>query len=602
MKMDKFLAAVSLLLITIAAQNNPDKKYVAKVGDEVITQNQFKTRYEFTPQIGSHIGESKNSFLYTLIAEKLWAQQARAAGLHNEPVIAATLNAIKKMFIRDQLYKNEISSKVSIDESEIAQAVERELSTLTLAYLRADSQQEINNLYYLLSSGYSFDSLLVSRPEVNDKQNNSSLSYSEINPVIADSVYKLNVGEFTKPVETDAGWFIFFLKERNTSLFPNSEGKAAAVKKAEDRLREIKEAELYEKFMKSMFIKREVKVDAKLFQFIVDKFSAILKSKEAVYDTLFIDSNDAYFLVKSISQDTLSLPFIMLDNSPVTLSDFICEFSFYGFETNSYEKSVFAQKLNAKIREFIEYEVLAREGIKRGYDVMPEVEESVKMWSDYYLSYFYKNSLKDSVNVTESEIDNFISETKNKQNQAIEYNAIELLTDSLQLIKDILSITDGNNLRRFVLKHTKRNSVRENNGELGWFTSLDYPEFSKVAEQLDVGDTYGPIKLENGYSFLKLIGKRNTKEFFNLKNNRRQAEALLKEKKYSDLLLKKTIEFANNNGFEINSRLLEEIDVTGINAYLIRMMGFGGTLPAVPLSTPFYDWVEYYYNQDKISL
>jgi hypothetical protein len=131
---------------------------------------------------------------------------------------------------------------------------------------------------------------------------------------------------------------------------------------------------------------------------------------------------------------------------------------------------------------------------------------------------------------------------------------------------------------------------------------LDYPELSKIAEQLDVGEAYGPIKLENGYSFLKLIGKRNTKEFFNLENNKQQAEALLKEKKYSDLLLKKTIEFANNNGFEINNRLLEEIDVTGINAYLIRMMGFGGTLPAVPLSTPFYDWVEYYYNQDKISL
>ncbi len=602
MKIDKFLVAVSLLLLTIAAQNNPDKKYVAKIGDEFITGEQFKTRYEFTPQVGSQIGESKNSFLYTLIAEKLWAQQARVKGFNNEPVIGAILNAIKKMFIRDQLYKSEISSKVSIDDREIAQAVERELSTLTLAYLRADSRQEINNLYYLLSSGYSFDSLLTSRPEVSDEQNNSSLSYSEINPIIADSVYKLNVGEFTKPIETDAGWFIFSLKERSTNLFPNSEGKAAAVKKAENRLREIKEAELYKKFMKSMFINREVKVDAQLFQFIVDKFSAILKSKEAVYDTLFIDSNDAYFLVKSIAQDTLSLPFIMLDNSPLTLSDFISEFSFCGFETGSYEKSVIAQKLNAKIREFIEYEVLAREGIKRGYDLMPEVEESVKMWSDYYLSYFYKNSLKDSVKVTKSEIDNFISETKNKQNQTIEYNAIELLTDSLQVIKDVLSITDENNLRRFVIKHTKRNSVKKNNGELGWFTSVDYPELSKIAEQLEVGESYGPIKLEIGYSFLKLIGKRSTKEFFNSENNRRKAEALLKEKKYSDLLLKKTIEFANNNGFEINNRILEEIDVTGINAYLIRIMGFGGTLPAVPLSTPFYDWVEYYYNQDKISL
>ena len=68
-----FHIVLSLLVFTILtySQNNNE---LVKIGDKVITLEEFKFRYELTPQIDrkyNDSGKSKEELLYTLIAEKI---------------------------------------------------------------------------------------------------------------------------------------------------------------------------------------------------------------------------------------------------------------------------------------------------------------------------------------------------------------------------------------------------------------------------------------------------------------------------------------------------------------------------------------------------
>ncbi|MCZ7603107.1 MAG: peptidylprolyl isomerase [Melioribacteraceae bacterium] len=601
-KISSFIILVGLLTFIVNGQTN--QEFVAKIGDERITTDQFKIRYEFTPHVGRHIGSAKKEFAITLIAEKMWAEKARELGYDKNPAIASTLSALKKMFIRDKLYRDEILANVIINDQELADAVNKHLSNLHVQYLRSTSKSEIDNLHYLLSSGYSFDSLLVNRPEVNDPQNNALLSYTDMNQFVVDSLYKLNVGEFTKPISVGTDWFIFQVNEKTTQFFPNAEGRNSVINSTREKLKNDKTAVLYKEFMQKMFIGKDVKVNGDLFRFVARQFSEVLKTKPNLYDTLFIDSNDAYYITLNAPKDTLDLPFIVIGDSKISVGDFILELAFHGFETISYEIPIVEKNLNSKTRQFIEYEVLAQEGIKLGYADLPEVQDDFKMWEDYYFSYFYKNLMRDSITYTNEELKEFISREKDKSTSYFEYNAVELLTDDLHLIGEALNIEDTDELKQFAVKHTMRERVKNNKGELGWFSIKDFPELSKIADELQIDEVYGPISLEDGYSLIKLIEKRQVNEpvFGSDEIDTLKAIQRLKEDKYSNLLINKSVDFANELNIEINEEVLNDIPTTSINSYLIRVMGFGGTLPAVPLSTPFTEWYQYFMNQEKISL
>ena len=56
-------------------------------------------------------------------------------------------------------------------------------------------------------------------------------------------------------------------------------------------------------------------------------------------------------------------------------------------------------------------------------------------------------------------------------------------------------------------------------------------------------------------------------------------------------LISRTIQYAINTDIKINYDLLSKIDVSNINTFAIRRLGFGGSISAVPIDLPFYKWI-----------
>ena len=73
----------------------------------------------------------------------------------------------------------------------------------------------------------------------------------------------------------------------------------------------------------------------------------------------------------------------------------------------------------------------------------------------------------------------------------------------------------------------------------------------------------------------------------------------LKLKKLQIILTEKTIEFARKYSVSIYEQILNSIDMSELNTFTYRLIGFGGRIAAFPITIPMYEW---YYKMKEENL
>ena len=135
----KILILVLLNSPSIFAQ----EQVVANVGNVKITSKEFKIRYEFTPKVKSDFDSSRVNFLYSLIAEKLWALEAQSLSMDTSQYVRNSVRDIERKLVRDKLYKIEIENKINISDKEIVEAIPWIKEKRTMRFLFSKDKNEI---------------------------------------------------------------------------------------------------------------------------------------------------------------------------------------------------------------------------------------------------------------------------------------------------------------------------------------------------------------------------------------------------------------------------------------------------------------------------
>jgi len=251
--------------------------------------------------------------------------------------------------------------------------------------------------------------------------------------------------------------------------------------------------------------------------------------------------------------------------------------------------------LNGKTREFIEREVLAEEGYKQKLDQTKEVKESFGMWKDFLLHQAMQGAFLDSAKVSDDEVAAYYAIRNLKKGSTTLVNIVEVLTSSLETVDTVLQkLKEGVDLKILAKLYSERQQTKESSGEFGLFPTTSFGEIGRIAGTLNVGDTYGPLKVPEGYSIFKLIDKKQPEFIAD------EEFAVMKEKLKRDLAFNKlrnsiinySVDLAHKYGITINQNVLNAAHVTNLNSVIYRYIGFGGKITAVPMMTPFTDWVQ----------
>lgn len=605
------IALILFTSVTSLVLSQNEDRIVAEIGDKAIYESEFIERYELTPSFNKQLKDRetalKFNFVYTLIAEKLWANEAENLGVDLRPDVVTAINSMEKMYVRDALYRKEILDKISISEEEIIDGTIRNANTLYLNFIFSKDEDAIFKLHELLKQGIPFDTVVSARPEKNEQLEPIEIVFGQMEKSIEDSVYNLNLEEFTSPLLTIDGWYIFYLADKKEQLFTSAKEKEDALAAVKKIIRKRKELELYNRFYEKFFSGKRVDTNAQLFE---ELYSLLLNNFKRKFEEtstpderkLFhLDAFDVIDIENKLGNEKLTKTFLTFPERTVTLKSFIRDIAFEGIQSEKVPDKIFRLQFDGRVKKYIEQELLSDAGYKRGIHLLPEVQNSVKMWRSNYLQQALQNQFIDSVVVSDSAVLEYYQSIYTSEKIPMQVNIVEVLTDSLEIVDHVISeLEKGVPIRELASKFTKREWTKENSGEFGFFPVNTYGEIGMIASRMEIGEIFGPLNLKEGYSIFQLIGKEERKIVLPSKTFEEVKESLrreLAEKEAWNKIINKTVDLANKYRFKINADVLKSIEVTSINSFAIRNMGFGGKITAVPLTAPFVDWI--YRLQDK---
>ncbi len=585
-------------------------KQVASVGKEKISSNEFKVRYELMPHLSPYQNSDsiKKEFLYSLIAEKLWAKEAISKGYDTSAVVTNLMKPLKKMYMRDALFQKEIGKYVKISDSELAKGIWESSLTLNVDVISSVDSAAMQKLYSKIKSGESYDSLYTLLPD--ESTNNKkplAINFGDLeNTTIENILFSMKLGEVSKPLENGNVWFLFKL-ESTTKKDINGKTADQIKMQAKDIIRGREAREIGSKYLSKILSGVTIKANTPLFITLASAMNKVFNQKktkhmEAKNGKIYLQEKDINKVISIVGPDSAKMNIADFENDSPTLTDFLYDLNLNSFYVLDSDLDKVEGKLSAVLKKYIRQELITREAYKQGLDKLPSVKKSLDEWKENTLAQIMRNQFIDSASVSDAQAILYYNNEEKNSAPVTKVNILEILNKNLDVISLVLEdLKKGADFRELAKTYTQREWTKEKGGEFGYFPITSYGEIGKAASKMKVGEVYGPIKVPEGFSVIKLIDKKevskdSVKSFAEVKDKIKDQLFYRNLKFYFD---KYTAKFAQKFGVKINQGILNSIKVTEINMFTHKLMGFGGRIAAVPYTFPSYDWFNIWQNEKK---
>ncbi len=589
------------LVFSICILAQDETKQIAKVGNQIITVEEFRDRYEFMPHLNYSSDNKdtlKKEFLYSLIAEKLWALEGLEKGIDTLEVVRSSLKTLEKLFVKDELFRSEVESKIDISSEEISKGLLRVGRTLYVKIITSTDSSEIFRIYNHLVNFNNFDSLLALRPEYNSQQKPLQIKLGTLSDEFAeDVIFNLKLNEISAPMLSNNSWFIFKLENEEIDSTILSDNETAR-NKTIAILSERKRKALAGKFLDKVIGGRTISANSELFNLFADTLVNIIQKRIShqipeLSNNIELTPDDLKKSLALLDKEKLNSLFVEFDSTKLSLKDLIYYLMYQKVSFPSTKSNRIKLVLNKAVKQFIEDEVITQEGYKRGLNNLSSVRKDIDIWKNYYLSELMLQTFNDSVSVSDYEVENYLSQKLNTDSNQLQLNIAEIFTpqlDDLMIVLDELN--KGSDFTELAKKFNQREYTKKSNGEWGYFLANSAGQIGKIASQLEIGQVYGPIKVEDGYSIIKLIDKKllsdsiiqisdEPKDYIKMK---------LSLTKLNNLINKNTVRLASKYNVSIDEDLLNTIELSELNMFTYRLIGFGGKIAAMPVTIPVFEW------------
>lgn len=586
-----------LFLLFVNLTNAQQDTILARIGEKELTLREFRERFMFTPQIMGKSDSAKDSvrkaFLYSLIAEKLWAIEGEKNRFDSTEAFRETYPVVEKMIVRDAVFRREIQSLVKITDEEILKEFGKANTLITFRFIFSADSVEIYALFDSLMAGVEFDSILKNRTEAQFQAAPLQYEYGKGKKSVANILYKMGLpGQISKPFKDTDGWFIFRLEERK-SRHLNKSDNYTLISQIKQSLEEEKTDSLYQVYYRKLLGGRKIEATGTLFWSLAEKLTSLFEVKKTSLagkgeKTLRLEAADFRKFKAEFGKDTLAMNFILLDNAPVSFHEFLSSLFFEGFYTDTIGLNIIASKLNARIRTFIEQELVFRNALANGAMSFPEVQYETQMWKSFFYFQTAVIALLDS-------LENSETLTKDGyRNTAL--TLFSFVTPEPTLVEKLYSrIASGDNFQSAATALEEEFPESVEIKEMDTDQILSDDELQRIVYNLTPGSVYGPFPYKGKLMVCLLKETLSINQDSSRFNNYRS-----RADNFLDILNTKTAQLAEKYGINVNANLLSSEKTENLQMVVFRYFGFGGRMPAFPLSTNYIHWLKKYNGAEKL--
>lgn len=590
---------VGLVATSFAQPERPEERnIVARAGDVFITESEFVQRFEMLPalyrQKNRQLDIEKLNLVSSIIAEKLLAQEALSRNLDEDPGYQRAFLEIRKMLARDQLYREEISSKVVLDNEDIKKAVKDAQRQVFLEFLFFEKEDDAVFIRSQMKSAGDFESLEFDS-SLSALRDTATIIWGDADYGVEQAAYQLRPQEISQIVKAGSGYYILKCKAITPSSFFSSLQPAMLRDRVVTKIRQRKERELMDKFLSHAFHGKVGYAKPlplkQLAQSLVTVFGQDAQSHPD--DVVAMDSVKANHL-RVILQNTLNDTLAVVGDTYWSVDDVIERLKSKQFTVHANGVAKLPAKLNGELGFMVQQDLLGQEALSRGLDQRPEVKPTVELWKNAMLADRMKMLAKRLVSISDEEVWKYM-QYRDPAAAPPEVQIRDLRTNSLDEMQSALAqLQEGVPFEQVIAQWSNDINVGEQKGLTSFFPITERSPVGSIAAQMEIGQRYGPIRADDGIHFFEFVAKRPSPlqtdtAFAALKENASKELLAMKQRKTLTLFL---AQVARKRGFEIYQDRLLQLEVTPIPMMTFRYLGFGGRMFETPFVEPQLEWLD----------
>lgn len=592
------LIILNIVISTVAYSQN-DESIVAQIGNDKITAREFKLRMELSPYIPKDKDIPKDSvkydFLYSLIAEKLWALKAKEQGIENTQEFNFFFKPVEDLFVRDALFRQEIENRVNITASDMEKGIYKSQFTQAVRFFSSEDSVSIFKFYSQLIDSLIVDSLNSLYPSIDDTLIN--VKFGELgSEATEDTIYSLKKDSYSTPQKVPGGWILYYCV--NNIFTPINISDQKTINKIREVIKGRKLEILYKQYRNNLLSGTNIKINSQAVIKLSNLLWKILKHKSPIPEsqtTLYqVEESDFKKLLNSISEKELKTELFNIKNKQISLFDFLSKVAYSGFSIPTLDSNLVLSKLASMSKLFVEEQILTEEGYKKGYNLLPDVQNDLKAWKQKYLAQMYAAATLDTIEVNENQLlDYYNSIFKNSNNQKLV--KLSLVTiNNLDEVSNLLSkMNEGIQFNEIARSYGRTDSLVNDEGETDFISISMLNDLTNYVSEMKIGEVFGPVKRTSGYSIFQLVDTKQQSDstlpqFEQVKS---QIKTNLRYKLLTEKLNDITSKSSIQQDVKIFKNVVAQVQTSQIPMIVHRYMGFGGKIIGVPLTTPFSGWI-----------
>ena len=454
--------ALLIILLALSAcskkQSIPDSAIMARVGDRVITKNEFIERAEYTirpPYLKQDLFITKKEILNSLIAEKLLAMDGGdSTELAKSEKFNLFVQGRKEQAMRQLFFQKNMYEKVKPKKKEFDQVYNLAGRTYNIEFASVENKA---------LSAYIEDQVFHKKRDLAEvvlaRTGADSMPRRKVTFRMQE-IDQVRSALYEQPVEK--GQIIGPLHLEDQDLYFKVLGwrdkVAVSPQDIQNRWHDVKQhvtfkhaGEIYDKYVLKLMKGKRVDFDRDTFIALINILGPVYfpdpeKKQADVKRNMFGQNREEEQIPDSLKQRLQAIedrPLLKCDGKTWTVRDLGREMVLHPlqFRRKKYPKKKFGNQLKLAIVDMIRDKYITQEAYDQGLDQAPIIRTKEQMWRDAYLAGYKRDKILENAGVLENFEKDYMQILEKTMNPVIDSlqakysDVIEINTDALEEIK-----------------------------------------------------------------------------------------------------------------------------------------------------------------------
>lgn len=384
-----------------------DSTVVARVGSYVITQRDLLDSYEFGPAFVKRLPNPLRTHLEYMIYERLIATMALQARYDTTTFVKERLQALEEDLAVDELYRQEILSRVRLSPEEIEAGLRKARIQTRFRWLFAESADEARRLSQMLKRGASFDSLFALQENSSSRAMESSLlQLQHTSPDFVDELTKLASQQISEPIEGPDGYYIVRVDEIWQNPLLTQSAELQLRHQVQTLLTAAKADALAREYVRTKMLAANPVIKADGFNivraYIAQK--ALSKDRRVQWEIPATFMTEAGPRPIGESPAFLGKTLVTCADQYLTVRDYLRWYDIRQLQLKMRSPEAFSASLKQTIWRMVQDRLLSAEAYARGLHFRDTIRREVKKWEAKLLYLAGRAHLVRSIEVPENRV------------------------------------------------------------------------------------------------------------------------------------------------------------------------------------------------------